>query len=189
MQNKCNKSVWCLIVILSVVLCFKMITFLKNFQLQVRKTPNMEQDRFKLQWIQISGRNSGSQTETEINLKAVIMYYIQLVILYHQYIIHKIKKRIGRWIAEFFGTFFLVTFVKLTANHESYAAQYGIGFGLLVLVYQFGYISGAQFNPWYIFCFLFCFFLRIEDVYNFCKVSALDFYVVDHWMIFQILIL
>ena len=28
-----------------------------------------------------------------------------------------------------------------------YANQYGIGFGLVVLVYQFGYISGAQFNP------------------------------------------
>ena len=38
--------------------------------------------------------------------------------------------------------------MKLTATvNNSLGKQYGIGFGLLTIVYQYGYISGAQFNP------------------------------------------
>lgn len=59
-----------------------------------------------------------------------------------------VKTKLGAWIGEFIGTFFLVLFIKLTAGVGlDISAQYGIGFGLLVLVYQFGYISGGQFNP------------------------------------------
>eukprot|EP01083_Nonionella_stella_P255386 876643_1 len=60
-----------------------------------------------------------------------------------------VKARVGSWIAEFIGTFFLVLFIKLTGYGELsfLGQQYGIGFGLLCLVYQFFYVSGAQFNP------------------------------------------
>lgn len=56
----------------------------------------------------------------------------------------------GRYVGEFLGTMFLVTIIKLAAastNDNSSEAGFAIGFGLMLLIYQFGYISGAHFNP------------------------------------------
>ena len=50
-----------------------------------------------------------------------------------------------------FGTFFLCCIVGLTASRENVSpsglANYGIGMGLMILVYLFGGVSGAHLNP------------------------------------------
>lgn len=59
--------------------------------------------------------------------------------LYHQNVV--------KYIAEFTGTMFLILFVKLEGTFDSKTAAPSLGFGLALLVYTFGYISGAHLNP------------------------------------------
>jgi len=51
------------------------------------------------------------------------------------------------FVAEFIGTFFLVASIGLNSLHGTTLAPFGIGLTLLVLVFSFGHISGAHFNP------------------------------------------
>lgn len=55
----------------------------------------------------------------------------------------------SKYIVEFIGTFFLVLIIGLTAGTPGAAAlaPIAIGFGLTVLVYMGGHISGAHYNP------------------------------------------
>ena len=70
------------------------------------------------------------------------------------------ETNISKYVAEFLGTFFLVSFIKLSlANPDIITyVRHGevfsfvnpvlsIGFGLCILIYTFGCISGAHFNP------------------------------------------
>ena len=51
---------------------------------------------------------------------------------------------IGKWIAEFLGTFYLLSTIRVSNVHD---LGRGPQFILVVIVYTFGWISGAQFNP------------------------------------------
>jgi len=57
------------------------------------------------------------------------------------------KQQRGKYIGEVLGTFFLVLVIKMAAGLNSVFAVFAIGFGLMTLVYQFGWISGAHYNP------------------------------------------
>eukprot|EP01084_Bolivina_argentea_P259108 437088_1 len=60
---------------------------------------------------------------------------------------------LGQYLAEFLGSFFLVLIVETATAENPFHSesvitiQYAIGFGLVILLYQFGYISGGHFNP------------------------------------------
>lgn len=54
----------------------------------------------------------------------------------------QILPKVRFWISEFIGTFFLVLVVKCSTGD-----QLAVGFALLSLVYQYGYLSGGHFNP------------------------------------------
>jgi len=57
----------------------------------------------------------------------------------------------SKYLAEFFGTGFLVLTIKVSVadlnDVKSDLGSFAIGFVLMVVIYQFGYISGAHFNP------------------------------------------
>ena len=62
------------------------------------------------------------------------------------------QQKLQKMLTEFIGTFVFVCIVQLasfaaTLQNNSVIAVETIGFGLVVLVYAFGYISGAHFNP------------------------------------------
>jgi len=60
------------------------------------------------------------------------------------------REKVAKYLAEFTGTMFLVMFVKLASTNDSYSAGcagLSIGLGLALLIYAFGYISGAHLNP------------------------------------------
>ncbi len=49
--------------------------------------------------------------------------------------------------SEFSGTMFLIAFIKLAVIFDGYTTSLSIGLGLAILVYIYGYISGAHLNP------------------------------------------
>jgi len=57
----------------------------------------------------------------------------------------------AKYIAEFFGTGFLVLTIKVSVadlnDVKSDLGSFAIGFVLMVIIYQYVYISGAHFNP------------------------------------------
>lgn len=52
--------------------------------------------------------------------------------------------KLSCYVAEFLGTFFLISIIKLSTGEGKIIS---IGFGLCILIYCFGCISGAHFNP------------------------------------------
>ena len=42
---------------------------------------------------------------------------------------------------------FLIMFVKLASTYDLFTAALAIGLGLALLIYNYGYISGAHLNP------------------------------------------
>lgn len=57
------------------------------------------------------------------------------------------REKAARYLAEFSGTMFLIMFVKLAVAYDSYTTSLSIGLGLALLIYNYGYISGAHLNP------------------------------------------
>jgi len=62
-----------------------------------------------------------------------------------------LRTRVARYLAEFVGTAFLILTIKVSVadlnDVDSDLGSFAIGFVLMVIIYQYGYISGAQFNP------------------------------------------
>mmetsp|Transcript_57507 Transcript_57507/g.51804 ORF Transcript_57507/g.51804 Transcript_57507/m.51804 type:complete len:269 (+) Transcript_57507:105-911(+) len=57
------------------------------------------------------------------------------------------REKVARYAAEFSGTMFLIMFIKLAVVYDDYTTSLSIGLGLALLIYNYGYISGAHLNP------------------------------------------
>jgi len=57
------------------------------------------------------------------------------------------REKVAKYMSEFAGTMFLTMFVKLAVTNEPYTTGLSIGLGLALLIYNYGYISGAHLNP------------------------------------------
>ena len=66
--------------------------------------------------------------------------------MYEHYIYNCIQKR-SRYASEFVGTFILVASIKLIVGIGTGYAPLGVGITLTMIVYHYGYISLAMFNP------------------------------------------
>jgi len=59
--------------------------------------------------------------------------------------------QLSKYLAEFLGTGFLILTIKVSVadlnDVKSDLGSFAIGFVLMVVIYQYGYISGAHFNP------------------------------------------
>jgi len=59
------------------------------------------------------------------------------------------RAQVAKYISEFLGTGLLVLTIKVSVSDLNYVksdlGSFAIGFVLMVIIYQFGYISGAHF--------------------------------------------